>query len=432
MLVDPEPATPGNPSRAVAVGSRGASIAVGLLLCALFLSIVAFLRGFSPDGAGFEAKGAVLVLYHASRLVLVCLILVFCYCAGHRTLELFGVNPNVLFNEPRGQVILCFFLGATLYGSAFTILGLAGRIGLGAALGLTLPVLLFSYRPMRSICKAFLSRDFPAKAVDPYAGRFFSRLVVLICVGAVAGFLVTRVVYIPTVENNVWEHYLHYYRAVLASGSTQPNEIWHHFYASKGAGLIFLAIVLSDFFGAQLVSACFVLVAGVIILDLLLEYCRSTTWAFFGAMLFFVFLYGQVADGATFKHHAVILGYMSFVLWGSIRIVRATGSQYRPLLAVLTVSLAYFGFYQPAMLVLLTPAFVLLVLMKAVLRERTHLRSYAILAAALIAGGALVFWTNWVLTGLPEITPMRWFGRLPIARRPRRRSAKAGSSSFWS
>lgn len=380
-----------------------------LMLVVLFIFIVFFLRAFGPDATGFEQKGAVLVLYHASRITLAGFILAFCYCAGYRVLELFRVSPKVLFDEPRRILILCFFLGATLYGIAFTILGLAGRISLEAGLALTLPVLLVGYRPIQCLWSAFRNRWTVQLIDDPYAGRVFSRLVILASIGAAAGFLLTRVVYIPTVENNVWEHYLHYYRVVLASGSTLPNEVWHHFYASKGAGLIFLANVLSDFFGAQLASACFVLVAGVIILDLLLEYCRSTTWAFFGVMLFFTFLYGQVADGATLKHHAVILGYMSFALWGSVRLGGENARQRGPLLAVMGISFAYFGFYQPAMLVLLTPALVLLATMNAAFRERTHLRSYAILAAALILGGALAFWANWILTGLPEVTPMRWF-----------------------
>lgn len=382
---------------------------VSAFLVLVFVSIVAFLRAFKPEAAGFELNGWPLRLYHASRLGLALYITIFCYSAGYRALELFQVSPQGLFNSARKTFILCFFFGASLFGIAFTVLGLAGLISLESGLALTIPVLLFSYRPI----KALLPERFEAATfqsfLDTHASPFFGRVVILVAVGAALLFLLTRVVFIPTPDGNVWEHYLHYYRAVLASGSTQPNEVWHHFYASKGAGLVFLAIVLSDFFGVQLVSACFVAVAGLIILDLLLEYCRSTSWAFFGVMLFFTYLCGDVSSGAMFRVHGVLLGYASFALWGSVWLQQVTARQFRPLMVALVVSLTYLGFYLPVAAVIFPVAFLLLVLMNVMLREKTRWPSFLTLACGLFAGSALAFVTNWVLTGLPEVTPMRWF-----------------------
>jgi hypothetical protein len=379
-----------------------------VLLVLVFVLITAFLRDFRAEGAGFEQEGALLLLYHLSRLGLAVFITTFCFVAGYRALELIRVNPQELFGGARKTFILCFFFGATLYGIVFTVLGLAGLISLEIGLAFTIPVLLFCYRPLKALIDEFLKADARQLLCDTQASEFSVWFVILMAVGTALIFFLTRTVFIAVFDPNIWEHYLHYYRAVLASGSTQPNEVWHHFYATKGAGLIFLANVLSDIFGAQIVSACFVIVAAVIILDLLLEYSRSTIWAFFGVMLFFTFMYGQMPDGATFKHHGVILGYMSFTLWGSVWIQQATARQFRPLMIVLVLSLAYFSFYQPAAIVLLLPAFLLLVLMNVALQSYTHLRSFLFLACGVFAGSALVFGTNWVLTGLPEVTPMRW------------------------
>lgn len=393
----------------IPVGKAAAIRATAILFLSvlLFVFAVAYLRGFAPEAAGFDQKGPLLLLYHLSRLVIALSIPVACYSVGYLVLGLWRVDPRERFETARSAFILCFFLGASLYGIAFTLLGLVGLIGLPSGLALTIPVLLLSRHPLKSLLEGSLTAVTCHVSSDRNAGPAFAWFVVLVAVGTVGMFLAVRMLYVAVFDPNIWEHYLHYYRAVLASGSTQPNEVWHHFYASKGAGLIFLANVLSDFLGVQLVSACFVLVAAVIILDLLLEYCSSVTWALLGVVLFLAFLYGHVADGAAFKHHAVILGYMSFAFWGSIRIPRATATQHGPLLAVMAISLVYFGFYQPAILALLTPAIVLFVLIRAAQGEKTHLHSYAILASALVAGGALVFWTNWILTGVPEITPMR-------------------------
>lgn len=381
---------------------------IPVLMVLLFVPIIIYLRAFNPAEVGFEKTGSSLLIYHACRLMLVFYIIVLSYVAGYRILEWFHVNLHGLFDGARKTFILCFFFGASLYGVVFTALGLAGMIGLPAGLALTMPVLLFCYRPLKALIGQFCEVEARILFHDTKLNVFFMWFVIMIAAYAAIIFLLTRTVFVAVFDPNIWEHYVHYYRAVLASGSTQPNEVWHHFYASKGAGLIFLANVLSDFFGAQIVSACFVLVAAVIILDLLLEYSKSTTWAFFGVMLFLTFMYGHVDDGATFKHHAVILGYMSFTLWGCVRLRQATLAQVRPLMLVLIVSLVYFSFYQPAVIVLLLPALLLLVLINIVFHSKTHLRIFLFLACASFAGSALAFGTNWILTGLLEVTPMRW------------------------
>jgi len=78
------------------------------------------------------------------------------------------------------------------------------------------------------------------------------------------------------------------------------------------------------------------------------EHGAGAGWTWFGVMLLLAFLIGQVADGAPFKHHMVLLGYAAFAFWGCLQLRRATGSEHRALLAVLLVSLGYFGFYVPA------------------------------------------------------------------------------------
>ncbi len=385
------------------------AVLIPVLLVLLFVSIVAFLREFKPEAAGFEQKGPLLLLYHVSRLSLVLYITILSYSAGYRALELCGVSGQGLFNSARKTFILCFFFGASLYGIVFTVLGLAGLISLETGLALTIPVLLFSYRPIKELLPERSEAAMRQSFLDTHASPFLAGAVILIAGGTAVLFLLTRIVFVAVYDPNIWEHYLHYYRAVLASGSTQPNEVWHHFYASKGAGLIFLANVLSDFFGAQVVSACFVVVAGLIILDLLLEYCRSTIWAFFGVTLFLAFLSGDVSNGAMFKHHLVLLGYVSFALWGSVWLQQATARQFRPLMVAFVVSLIYLGFYLPVTAVIFPLAFLLLALANVMLHAKTRVYSFLTLACAVSAGAALDFVTNWVLTGLIEVTPMRWF-----------------------
>lgn len=395
--------------RTALVREGQAVVVLPVFLALLFGAMVLFLRAFEPAAAGFDRRGAMLVLYHVARVGLTGFLAVLCYAAGYRVLELVSLSPLRVFAGARTAAIACFFLGASLYGIAFSVLGLAGAINLATALALTVPVLLASYRPLQALVAGRRGSARADAWADAQAPRFLVTFVVSMTALAALLFVLTRVLFIAVFDPNIWEHYVHYYRAVLASGSTQPNEVWHHFYASKGAGLILLANALSDFFGAQLASACFAIAAALIVFAVLREHGVGAGWTWFGVMLLLAFLIGQVADGAPFKHHMVLLGYAAFAFWGCLQLRRATGSEHRALLAVLLVSLGYFGFYVPAAAAVFPLAFVLVAAGSGGARNGRHRWSLLALAAAVCAGGGVAFVTNWAITGLAEVTPMRWF-----------------------
>ncbi len=380
-----------------------------------FLSVVLFLREFHPEAGGFDQEGSWLLLYNLSRLGLMLFLILLCFSVGYFALHVLSFDLSKRFHAPRKLFILCFFLGASMYGILFAALGLAGLISLGVGLTCTLPVLAFSYEPVR----ALLNENSDAYGcLEPSNGQenpFAQRASILVAVGTGVLVVLTRVIFVGTTDNNIWEHYLHYYRQVLATGSTLPNEVWHHFYACKGAGLIFLANVLSDFFGAQLVSGCFIAVAGLIILDLLWEYCGSLTWACLGVTLFFAFLFGDVSAGAMLQSHVLLLGYASLAVWGGIWLQRIAEDSPQPLQVVLLVSLTYLGFYMPIATAMFSIGFAWLSLSQGFGETRRRSSAFLILGCGMFVGSALAMLVNWSLTGLPDVTPMRLFW--PIANR---------------
>jgi hypothetical protein len=380
---------------------------VSLLVLMSFLSVVAFLRTFHPEGAGFERKGPVLIVYHLCRLAMVGWIVGLCYGAGYRAFQLLRISPAQVFGNKRKTFVLCFFFGASIYGSFYTFLGLFGFINLGSALVCTVPVLILSIRPLSEIFTGGSLRSLCTAIPDAYAGPITKRVIVLCAIFAAAVFLMAQVIFVAIFDPNIWEHYLHYYRAVLNTGSTQPNEVWHHFYASKAAGLIILADVLGDFFGAQIVSGGFALVAAVIVFDVLLDFCKSPSWALLGSTLFILFLYGDVSAGAMFKHHIVMLGYASFAFWTVVHLQDSQPEQRRPLVIVLAFSMAYLGFYLPVAGVIFPLIFLIVGLSNLALRIKPNFFALFTVAMTAVAGTVLVFAVNGLLTGLLEVTPMR-------------------------
>ena len=391
--------------------TRKAQIAAGVFSTALLVSIVVFLRAYHPEAQGFDKKGLHLLLYHGGRLALIPYLLVVCFTVGFYAIERLGLRPRQLFANGAGLFIACFFFGASLYGLIFSAIGLAGLLSLASALMLAIPAIFFAGGPVRALVSGNPLRTM-LESDKPYAGALLVRLLAIAVLLIGTLFLAAGVLYLAVYDPNIWEHYLHYYRSVLASGSTRPSEVWHHFYGSKGAGLILLTNILSDYFGMQIVSACFILVGGVLILDLLRQYARSTTWALCGLILFLAYAYGNATSGEMFKHHGVILGYASFVLWACTRLVNAYEEEIRRLVVVFAVPFFYFGFYQPVAAALFPLALLLIVLLTKVFGDKPRWLTFGVLAAAICVGTAVDMAINWSMTGLPEVTPMRLVWRI--------------------
>jgi len=72
--------------------------------------------------------------------------------------------------------------------------------------------------------------------------------------------LVDKGLAVTGLEYDSYGHYVPYYQAVLEQGGTGINELWHHFWISKGAALHLVATLLTDIHGPQLVSFTFLTV----------------------------------------------------------------------------------------------------------------------------------------------------------------------------
>lgn len=378
-------------------------------LTLLFLSTAVYIRTFGATSDGLGVEGPRLVGYHAARLGFAVYLAIACYSLGYWTL--LGLHWQAGL-QGRQAFIVCFFLGASTYGIAFGIFGLLQILTLPVALLSTIPTLFFMRRPLKALTgqvgvfkfSCFISK---AKSNSSFTLITFG-LVCLACVSVLL-FVATRVVFIPNPDTNVWEHYLHYYRIVIEHGSTLPNEVWHHFFNSKGGGLVFLAILLSDVFSVQLVSACMVVAAGVIVFDILSEYCNDGRWPIFGLIVYFAFFFGDVSDGGMFRVHALILGYAAFLFWGWQQLGSLSQAARPPILMSMVVSLAYIGFYQPVAMVVFAPAFVLMTGFRRILGGSSEFRTAIIFCTIIICGSFFTLSVNWLITGLPEVTPMKFF-----------------------
>src|SRR5262249_28549624 len=134
-------------------------------------------------------------------------------------------------------------------------------------------------------CCALKGKIWNAPADDAFVVAV-NRLLVSFLLIVVALSLLWKGLYLASAEADVWEHYIPYYREVLSTGSVGPGEVWIHYWASKAAGLVHIAGILSDEFAAQLVSWAFIIATTLIVIDLLGHASRSMQWALFGSIFF--------------------------------------------------------------------------------------------------------------------------------------------------
>ncbi len=379
------------------------------LFVIFFVLTVSFLKSLDVSWKDFNRTGFHMVAYNFFRLVLVFYLSMACVALGRFVLKVFGKPVGDGEKEGLGCLILCFFTGVSLYGILVTLLALLGYLNLWAMLSLTLPVL-FYVPPSLGQPMTKFKKDI----IDSFNGlermNAIALGIVLFFLIWVAGMiLLSRGLYPGTIENDVWEHYLPYYREVLRTGSVRPNEIWYHFYLSKGAGLFYMAGTLSDALSSSMVSFCFFTMTAAIVFQLIKDLSKDLLWAFSGALLF-----AACYDGSFFKHHTVFTAFTAFFIWGSIQLMGYEKDWIKsPLCAGMFISAFYIGFYQPIASSILLFFFIILSVMSYLkFMKYPHPFFSLSMIASLGVGITAALAVNYIFTGMAEMVPVQFFWQI--------------------
>ena len=87
----------------------------------LFVFISFYIHEFDITVRGFDVAGFPLVAYHVARLGIAACLAIACYSLGYWVLSVLHQQLGLC---GRKAFVACFFLGASIYGLAFGILGL--------------------------------------------------------------------------------------------------------------------------------------------------------------------------------------------------------------------------------------------------------------------------------------------------------------------
>ena len=226
----------------------------------------------------FFDHGPLLLFYNLMRIALAVALAWLVYAVGAVVLTMVAGFPAVRALSPAERYALGFFTGAGLWHIALIGIGLSGGYTRPVAVMLTMAAMVLS-APHLADCLDEARRSLRAGLGRRAAGF-------LAVFAAVALLFVCIKTLYPIGGNDYFDHYFYYYVNVLRSGSLVPNESWYHFFYSKGLGLHFLGMLLSDPLAAATISAIFVFAAALVVALILARAAPGTGLPWIGATLY--------------------------------------------------------------------------------------------------------------------------------------------------
>jgi hypothetical protein len=277
----------------------------------------------------FFAHGQVVTDYQLARLIFIPCFAWTIYAVGAFANWLVFGSKVVAELAPWERYPLFFVTGAGLWHLALFPMGLAGFDIKPVAVILTLGTMSLSVPHLAEGVAALGRMISPARFhLDSRTLPTASLWLGIIVVSAV--FLLVKGLY-PGGGHDYYNHYFQFYKRVIETGSTQPNDVWYHFYYSKGAGLYFLAMLLTDPLAPQLVTTGFMGCGACIVYALLRNATRSTLLPLVGVLLYVgVFIYTagpnvNMANGGwgiMEKIHELTAVLLLAVIWIAYRLFR--------------------------------------------------------------------------------------------------------------
>jgi hypothetical protein len=366
---------------------------------------------FAISTDGLDRRGFGLLAYNFARIGLTILLGYAAYACGRVALRGVSLKNEASLNAGEAQLAAVLLLGFAILSLAMFVLGLFGLYYRYAAFGLMVALFAFLHAPsFAGLLDRRGWRDRRLSWVFSVALIFVLATVLLANRGLVVG----------ETDNDVWEHYLHYYDAVVRNHSVRPNDLWVHFYVSKGAGAFFLAALVGDVFSVQLVSwLCVLLMA--LIAHVTVRAAADSRLAGVIAAALVVASWNAIGgeSGSMLKHHTVVAALMISLFWcGYEGVARRAVCDPKIVLLAGVAAAFYLGLYitvaagiAAAGLAAMSAYFALF----PGFRSRAWLP--ALLGAGALLGSAAALAINYAWTGLALDAPVGIFW--PLADRER-------------
>ena len=383
---------------------------------AMFLCAVAGARSFDLLGNDFFTSGPRLLLFNSSRLAFIVFLGFALYQLGWLILK--GVSKKSSFDfpgfgdQPLAGVVACLLCG----GSAATLflfgVGLLNGYRFWFLLLVSAPLVWWSARWVGASvdwcidCLGVLMRRAQPR-------RYFTAVLLLsMCLLGVFFTLVSKALWVGGAGGDVYTHYLPYYREVISHGGLAPNDVWYHYYVSKGVTLNFLAMLLSDGLGAQLVTTLFHLASAAIVFLLGVRLLRSRAFAGLASGIFLFVFIAPEHWSIFLKHHEMLL---TWTIFGLLFALSSFHARRQDLAAMCLLGLmlgAAYAVQFPTACALFAAVLGIAFVAQMVLKNWNSSTILGVTGIANIVALLLLLLFNQLSTGLALETPLRLFWKL--------------------
>jgi hypothetical protein len=396
-------------ARSVGRGARRWVAAAGFLagyaaLIYFFWTIDVYDRHF------FDKQYA--AVYNAMRCLFAFYLFVLLHTTGETIIDLVASRRWTGALGRGEKTVIAFFVGAVAW--QFLMLGL-GYLSLytrPVIIVATLPAMLWaSWTYSRTLSE--IGRSLGARfAGYTLATRLAALVLAAILVAAGVLLAIVKGLY-PAGGHDYYTHYFYYYIVCLKNHGIWPNEVWYHYFYSKGEGIFFLGMLLSDPLAPSIVTYCFIAVAAVALFHFIERAAANSLWPWVAVAAWLLILIyaggenGLKTDNSNYwaefsKEHEINAAFVVVLIWLADGLLRESGRANRLLLgAACACSFAVAYIEQP------TPIFVgmvtvVVMLFLACRRQFGKAGQFFLLASAAGAGFVSNLVLNYVTTGVPS------------------------------
>jgi hypothetical protein len=383
-------------------GARASEFILGCsILLPIFLGIVVYFSKVDFYHQSFFPRGLGVPVYNTARIVFLFLFAWLIYAPGSAIARL--ITPDRIYATipPIERAIVGFGLGVGAWEILMLLLGEADLYYRSIAVGMSAFVLIASAGHFGAIVRAGyrnsvrLRRDVRMSLVLSIVAVVVASIVLLLVRGLYPGG-----------GHDYYTHYFYYYIQVLKNHGLAPNDVWYHYYYSRGYGLCFLGMLLTDPEAAELVTFCCVTFAAVALIALIDRVAPNSFWPAGGALLYLLYNLipiSRSAGGSFQADHETVSALVVLLIWGLCMAHRGSA---RPYLYVTTLAgVAATIITQPVGIVF-TAYFALRSAVAMLKRQWSTFSRYALVTAVIGLTVLGIYGLNYAQTGLATDQPL--------------------------
>jgi hypothetical protein len=378
--------------------TRADMLAIAALLGG-FIGVVLWFGRVDFYHKHFFDAGVIVFADNVMRIVFVGIFSWLIYAPGAAVAALVTTPAERAALSAAERAVLGFGIGVGIWHVVMLILGVLDLYYRSVLAGLCLVVLIASSRHFAHVavagCRALAGR-FTALRQRRASPQEVGAVLIVV----VAAWLLLRRGLFPGGSGDYYTHYFYYYLEVLKNHGLEPNDVWYHYYYSKGCGLAFLGMLLTDPEAPALTTFPCVIFAAVAIATLAARMTPGSLWPAAGALIYLLYYllnFNGIGAGEFQKDHEEVAALVVLTAWALCMERCAPPRPFRLMAASSAIAAAI---VTQAVGVLLGVFVGLLGAWSMLQRRWREMWAYGAVAAAIAVAVLAMFVLSYVQTGL--------------------------------